>query len=75
MLLLCVQVLLQHEALNPSQKSTFYFIVFGGANAATYYKPCIDFSLRIQVDVDCTVSPCSHSMGQWEEETMPGAGV
>ncbi|WIA21235.1 hypothetical protein OEZ85_000476 [Tetradesmus obliquus] len=66
------QVLLQHEALNPSQKSTFYFIVFGGANAATYYKPCIDFSLRIQVDVDCTVSPCSHSMGQWEEETMPG---
>ncbi|WIA21233.1 hypothetical protein OEZ85_000475 [Tetradesmus obliquus] len=66
------QVLLQHEALNPSQKSTLYFMVFGGANAATYYKPCIDFSLRIQVDVDCTVSPCSHSMGQWEEETMPG---
>jgi hypothetical protein len=65
------QVFLQQQPLKPSQVSTFFFVVFGGGNQATYWKPCIDFSLRIQVTVDCTVSPCTHSIGQWEEETMP----
>jgi hypothetical protein len=57
--------------LKPSQRSTFSFIVFGGGWQATYWKPCIDFSLRIDVEVDCTVTPCTHSIGEWEEETMP----
>jgi hypothetical protein len=70
-----LQVFLRHEANKPNARSTFYFMVFGGSNQATYYKPCADFSLRIRVDVDCTVSPCTHSMGEWEEETMPGAAA
>jgi hypothetical protein len=67
-----MQVLLRSPVLRPNQKSVVDFMVFGGGFNGDTYKPCSDVSARIQVTVDCTSNPCSHSMGDWEIETMLG---
>ena len=66
------QVVLRANVLNPNAVNTLEFIVFGGGDVATSFKPCIDFSLRLPVTVDCTSTPCSHSIGDWELEYMLG---
>ena len=66
------QVVLRTDVLEPNDKYTFDFMIFGGGDQAAYFKPCTDFSMRIPIYVDCTVTPCMHSMGDWEIETMLG---
>jgi hypothetical protein len=72
MLALCLQVLLREPIINPNDDITLWFMVFGGGYQAAFYKPCSDFSLRIRLDVRCSVRPCTHTFGEWEVETMPG---
>lgn len=67
-----LQVLLREPIIRPGDDVTLWFMVFGGGYQAAFYKPCSDFSLRIRLDIRCSVSPCAHTFGDWEVETMPG---
>lgn len=66
-----LQVLLREPHTMPNSDITLWFMVFGGGYQAAFYKPCSDFSLRIRLDIRCSVSPCTHTFGAWEVETMP----
>lgn len=66
-----LQVLLRQPHTTPNSDITLWFMVFGGGYQAAFYKPCSDFSLRIRLDIRCSVSPCTHTFGAWEVETMP----
>lgn len=66
------QVVLREPVITPDSDITLWFMVFGGGHQAYFYKPCSDFSLRIRLDIRCSVKPCTHTFGEWEVETMPG---
>lgn len=59
--------------ITPNSDVTLWLIVFGGGYQAAFYKPCNDFSVRIRLDIRCSVQPCTHTFGDWEVETMLGA--
>jgi hypothetical protein len=65
-------LLLQQPVTAADSDTRLTFMVFGGGWQAWFYKPALDFSLRITVDVNCSSQPCTHAFGEWEVETMPG---